>query len=48
MNGLIRFLKERWLVWVIPLVLLLAVLAALAWKISQTSDNPFIYDVDAR
>lgn len=45
MEGLLRYLRNHPLVWIIPLIFLVLVLGTLAWKLSQTPDSPFIYDV---
>ncbi|MFT4539315.1 MAG: hypothetical protein ACI841_001936 [Planctomycetota bacterium] len=46
MNALLTYLKVHVLVWLIPLTFLLVVLGGLAWKVANTPDNPFIYNLN--
>ena len=40
-----RYLKAHTLVWLIPVLFLAVVIGGLAWKVANTPDNPFIYDL---
>jgi hypothetical protein len=43
MNRILEYLRTHKLAWVLPIVLFLAVLLVIAWKIAQTPDDPFAY-----
>jgi len=45
MKSLVQYLKEHPLVWLLPLVLFVLVVGGIAWKLANTPDSPFIYDV---
>jgi len=45
MRALFGYLRAHTLVWLIPVLFLCVVLGGLAWKVAQTPDNPFIYDI---
>ena len=45
MKNLLRFLAAHPLVWLVPLLLFVLVLGALAWKIAHTPDSPFVYRI---
>ena len=42
---MIEYLKGHVLVWLIPLLFLLIVIGGIAWKLANTPDNPFLYDI---
>ncbi|MBL8899257.1 MAG: hypothetical protein JNM84_16595 [Planctomycetes bacterium] len=44
-NEFLYFLKHRIWWWVLPIVALFAGLLWLAWKVSLTPANPFIYRI---
>ncbi len=39
------YLRQHFLVWLIPLAFLLVVLGGLAYKLANTPKNPFLYDI---
>jgi len=45
MKALIDYLKEHPIVWIIPLVLFVLIVGGIAWKLANTPDSPFIYDL---
>ena len=45
MKGLLDYLREHPLVWIVPLVLLALLVGGLAWKHAHTPASPFIYDI---
>jgi len=45
MRPLIDYLKAHPLVWLVPTFFLTVGLGLIAWKLSGTPVNPFIYDI---
>jgi len=43
MKAMLAYLKSHKLAWMLPILLFLAVLLVVAWKIAQTPDDPFAY-----
>jgi hypothetical protein len=43
MRAILAYLKAHKLVWLLPILLFLALLLVLAWKIAQTPESPFVY-----
>ncbi|HTE04977.1 MAG TPA: hypothetical protein VK824_02195 [Planctomycetota bacterium] len=43
MNRILIYLKGHKLAWMLPILLFLAVLLVVAWKIARTPDDPFAY-----
>jgi hypothetical protein len=44
MAELLRFLRTHKLAWILPILVFLAVLLLVAWKVARTPRNPFVYD----
>jgi hypothetical protein len=44
-GGVLRFLKDTWIWWLLPLLLVLGLAIALLWMSEGDATSPFIYDV---
>ena len=45
MKGLLGYLREHPLVWIVPLLVIGVLVVGLAWKLAHTPSSPFIYDI---
>jgi hypothetical protein len=43
MNRILAWLKTNKVAWMLPILVFLAVLLVVAWKIAHTPDDPFAY-----
>jgi hypothetical protein len=43
MQRLLEYLRTHKLAWMLPILVFLALLLIIAWKIAQTPDDPFAY-----
>jgi len=43
MRTLIDFLHQHKLAWILPIVIFAALIALVAWRMSETPENPFAY-----
>ncbi len=43
MRPLLEFLKQHKLAWILPIVIFAVLIAVVAWRMSETPENPFAY-----